>query len=253
MFGRLAGGARLFALAGLVATVIGVPAASAYDIRDYRAAPQTVPQARPGQPGFIPPTLMHLDPCGDRVEGQSWDDLEDYWEEIEDRAEEAYEEAIDDKMSPDQALVFTGRETAEESVEEGGNRWDAALAAAAGVRFNGGSVEVMGKAAYDAIVRYGGGTTEADDAASWAIERLSGVPAEWEDERMIRHDRWCTRSYQEVQINIDRKIDLARRERLYTYPRYYYDPFYTGPYIGFRFGYPRWHYWRHHRYRRHRR
>ena len=95
---------RTLLLLGVTAAV-SIPVAAAYNIRDYRAPPETVPQARPGQPGFIAPTLMHLDPCGDRVEGLSWDDLEDYWEEIEDRAEEAYEDAIDDdKLSPDEAL-----------------------------------------------------------------------------------------------------------------------------------------------------
>ncbi len=227
-------------LAGLVRAGLAVGlmlaapvAAPAEGIRDYRPRPSMVAYARPGQPGFVPPTLMHLDPCGDRVEGRSRDDVEDFWEEVEDEARDAYKDARRDRLGEREAELAAAREAAKEAIEEGGNRWDAAVAAAAAVRRTGGELALAGKAAYDAVVAQGGSAIEADDAASWAIQRVSQVPVGWKPKQMIGYDRWCLRSLQEVQINIDRKREFERQRR---FSRLYYRPFYP------------WSYRRHRRY-----
>lgn len=210
---------------GVVLAALG--SAQASNIRDYQPRPSLVPYALPGQAGFVPPTLMHLDPCGDRVEGRSRDDVEEFWEEIEDAARDAYKDAVRDRLAKPEAEVAAAREAAKEAIEEGGNRWDAAVAAAAAVRRTGGELTAAGQAAYEAVISRGGSAREADDAASWAVERASQIPAEWKPKQMIRHDRWCLRSLQEVQISINRRRELERQRRI---ERLYYDPFYRWPF-----------------------
>jgi len=220
---RLAGLLRAGLAVGLLSAALGVAPAAAQDIRDYRPRPSVVPLARPGQPGFVPPTLMHLDPCGDRVEGRSRNDVEEFWEDVEDEARDAYKDAIRDRRTEQEAELAAAREAAKEAIDEGGNRWDAALAAAAAVRRTDGELAVAGKGAYDAVLAHGGTAIEADDAASWAIQRVSQVPVGWKPKQMIGYDRWCLRSLQEVQINLYRMREYERQRSL---SRLYYRPYY---------------------------
>jgi hypothetical protein len=108
----LAGLVRVGLAVGLVLVLAAPGAAPAEGIRDYRPRPSMVAYARPGQPGFVPPTLMHLDPCGDRVEGRSRDDVEEFWEEVEDEARDAYKDALRDRLGNQVAELAAAREAA---------------------------------------------------------------------------------------------------------------------------------------------
>ncbi len=163
------------------------------------------------------PTAMHLDPCGDGIEGRSAKDVKEFWDDVRDELKDAFEDALDDKKSVVEAAQLAAKDAAEAAMDEGGNRWDAAYAAAAAVRHSNGTLYAAGKAAYDAMIAHGGNRIEATDAAAWAIQKVAQIPTKWQVKDMVRHDRHCSRPYQQVMYNIQmqrqRKHEAKQRRR----------------------------------------
>ncbi len=162
---------------------------------------------------FVAPTRMHLDPCGDGLEGRSYSKVKDFWKEVRDDVKDKYKDAIKDGMPVTEAEQHAARKAAKEAVEEDGNRWDAALAAAAAVRYHSGTLNASGMAAYNAIIARGGSQQEATDAAAWTIQRLAQVPTRWTVRNMVRHDRSCSRPPQVVQASLEQRRRERERER----------------------------------------
>lgn len=154
---------------------------------------------------------MHLDPCGDAIEGRSAKDVAEFWDDILDQAKDTYEDAVEDGKPVTEAEQLAAKDAAKEAMDEGGNRWDAAHAAAAAVRHSGGTLYAAGKAAHDAMTAHGGTRSEATDAAAWATQKVAQIPVKWQVKDMVRHDRYCTRPYQQVMYNI--QIQNQREEQ----------------------------------------
>ncbi len=184
--------------------------------RDDDGGMQPQPLPRPVTGPVFAPTQMHLDPCGDGLEGRSYSKVKDFWKEVRDDVKDKYKDAIKDGMSVTEAEQHAARKAAKEAVEEDGNRWDAALAAAAAVRFHNGTLNASGMAAYNAIIARGGSQREATDAAAWTIQRLAQVPTSWTVRDIARPDRYCSRPPQVVQANLERQRqrEQERKQRM---------------------------------------
>ncbi len=164
------------------------------------ATPPAVLQ--PGQPGFPAPTAMHVDPCGDGVEGAKFKDVKKHWDKVQDKFKDAHKDALNDDLSAEQAQQAAAEAAAKESIKRGGNRWDASLAAAAAIRFYTLVWMASGHAAYNAAIHNGASEREAIDIANWAMQRVYALTMGWTIQLLLTADRACSRPAYMVQQNL---------------------------------------------------
>ncbi|MDJ0894483.1 MAG: hypothetical protein QNJ92_05035 [Alphaproteobacteria bacterium] len=164
------------------------------------AAPPAALQ--PGQPGFPAPTAMHLDPCGDGVEGAKYKTVKKHWDKVQDKFKDAHKDALNDDLSGEQAQQAAAEAASRESIKRGGNRWDASLAAAAAIRFYTTLWVATGHAAYYSAIRNGASEHEAAAIARWAMQRVYPLTMGWTLQMMLAPDRACSRPAYMVQQNL---------------------------------------------------
>ncbi len=162
-----------------------------------------VPQPlQPGQPGFPAPTVMHLDPCGDGMEGAKFKDVKKHWKKVQDKFKDAHKDALNDDQSAEQAQQAAAEAAAKESIKRGGNRWDASLAAAAAIRFYTTIWMATGHAAYYSAIQNGASPQEATAIARWAMQRVYPLTMGWTLQMVLAPDRACSRPAYMVQQNL---------------------------------------------------